>query len=140
MLWRAYFRGESHLATPVQMLEAQLITRPDQVMVIAGTGVSLATCGNHPCASWKGLLLNGLQRCLDVCGTDEGLIDTQRAILQNPKAPVHSWINVGQFITDELKRHRTGSFNAWLSESIGGITATETLKLTPKTGQEMGGD
>lgn len=102
-------------------LENELIARLDRVIVIAGIGVSLATCDSHPCATWKGLLLDGLQRCQDVCGTDATLIDTQRAILTNPKSPTHSLIGVGQFITEELKAHRSGVFGAWLNESIGEI-------------------
>src|SRR5262249_3882034 len=40
--------------------------------------------------------------------------------------PPHALISVGQFITDELTRHRSGAYGGWLSDSIGGITATET--------------
>ena len=34
-----------------------------QVVVIVGTGVSRSTANNHPCASWQGLLRNGVDRC-----------------------------------------------------------------------------
>ena len=34
-----------------------------QVVVIVGTGVSMSTANNHPCASWEGLLHNGVDRC-----------------------------------------------------------------------------
>ena len=35
-----------------------------QVVVIAGTGVSAASCGNLDIATWRGLLLSGVQRCI----------------------------------------------------------------------------
>jgi len=34
-----------------------------QVVVIVGTGVSRSTTNNHPCASWQGLLHDGVDRC-----------------------------------------------------------------------------
>jgi hypothetical protein len=113
------------LATAAQQLEQELINRPDRVMVVAGIGVSLATCGNHPCASWKGLLEDGLQRCEDVCGTGTATLNPYREILKNPAVPPHALIGVGQFITDELKGNRLGTFGGWLSDSIGGIKVTD---------------
>ena len=114
------------MATPAEQLEQELVTYPSRVTVVAGIGVSLATCGGHKSATWKGLLRHGLQRCHDVCGTDTDLLATQRAILDNPKAPPHAWINVGQFITDELNAKRPGLFSAWLNDSIGAIKHIDT--------------
>lgn len=95
-------------------------------MVVAGIGVSLATCDNDPCASWKGLLQHGLKRCEEICGTPSALLKPYREILTNPAAPSHSLINVGQFITDELNGKRPGCFGGWLFDSIGGIKTTDT--------------
>lgn len=114
------------MATSAEQLEQELVTYPSRVIVVAGIGVSLATCGGHECASWKGLLRHGLQRCQDVCGTDTALLAAHRDILDNPKAPAHAWINVGQFITDELNAKRPGLFGAWLNDSIGAIKHTDT--------------
>jgi hypothetical protein len=114
------------LATSAEQLEHELITRPDQVMVVAGIGVSLATCGNNPCASWKGLLQHGLQRCEEVCGTPPTILKAYHEILSDPTAPAHALISVGQFITDELNDRRPGVFGRWLSDSIGRITPTDT--------------
>ncbi len=114
------------MATPVEQLEHELITRPDQVMVVAGIGVSLATCGNHPCASWKGLLQHGLQHCEEVCGTPPPTLKAYREILSDPTAPAHALIGIGQFITDELNSRRPGIFGRWLSDSIGSIVPTDT--------------
>ena len=122
------------MATSAEQLEQELVTYPGRVIAVAGIGVSLATCGGHECASWKGLLRHGLQRCQDVCGTDTALLAAQRAILDNPKAPAHAWISVGQFITDELNAKRPGLFGAWLNDSIGAIKHTDT-KLVCRLGR-----
>lgn len=95
-------------------------------MVVAGIGVSLATCANHPCATWKGLLAHGLQQCLDVCATDAAIIENQKEILNNPKTRAHGLTAIGQFITDELREHRPGCYGRWLQESIGAIQAVDT--------------
>jgi hypothetical protein len=110
----------------LNQLEQELVTAPRSVMVVAGIGVSLASCEPHECTSWKGLLRHGLRRCQEVCGTDPGLIASHQAILDNEKAPPHSWISVGQFITDELNGRRPGLYGAWLKDSIGSIRATDT--------------
>ena len=114
------------MATPAEQLEQELVTHPDRVMVVAGIGVSLATCGDHACASWKGLLQHGLQRCEEVCGTAVKILNAYREILEDSAAPAHALISVGQFITDELQRNRPGCFGAWLSDAIGGITVADT--------------
>ncbi len=114
------------MATPEQQLEQELVLRPYRVMLIAGIGVSVATCGNHTCASWKGLLHHGLQRCEETCGTTPTVLGAYRGILNDPAAPTHALITVGQFITDELSRNRPGLYASWLLDAIGGITATDT--------------
>ena len=113
------------MATPAEQLEREFITRPDRVMVVAGIGVSVATCGNHRCASWKGLLQHGLLRCEEVCGTAAATLNAYREILKDPAAPAHALTSVGQFITVELKRNHPGSFGGWLSDAIGGFNAID---------------
>ncbi len=114
------------MTTPVQQLEEELIQYPYRVVVVAGIGASLATCGRgQPCATWIGLLQNGLQRCAEECGTAESVLKPYRDLLSNPSAPPHVWIGVGQFITDELRNHRHGLYAKWLEESIGEIRVTD---------------
>jgi hypothetical protein len=49
----------------------------DRVAIIAGTGVSIAACGNqmingYEVASWPGLLQHGLERCRTLGLADKG--------------------------------------------------------------------
>ncbi|HJZ90542.1 MAG TPA: SIR2 family protein, partial [Gemmataceae bacterium] len=113
------------MATPAQMLEEELVKRPANAMVVAGIGVSLATCRNDPTATWKGLLLHGLRRCADVCGSDETTLSAYRQLVDGPATPTHALITVGEFITNELKKRRAGLYGAWLSDSLGSIRAVD---------------
>src|SRR5262245_30770754 len=45
----------------VQDLKQQIAAK--QVVVIVGTRVSRSATNNHPCASWQGLLHDGVDRC-----------------------------------------------------------------------------
>jgi hypothetical protein len=95
-------------------------------MLVAGIGVSLATCGNHPNASWKGLLGNGLQRCEEICRTSAQTLNGFREILNDPDTPLDAMVSVAEFITTHLKSHRSGTYAQWLHDSIGGIAITDT--------------
>jgi hypothetical protein len=102
-------------------LENELVNRPGHAMIVAGIGVSLASCADHPCASWKGLLLNGLQYCEDVCGTSSKSLASYRDIIEDPKGTAESLISVAGFIESTLTGFRSGAYGAWLEESIGSI-------------------
>ena len=39
-----------------------------KALVIVGTGVSIAATADAPCASWKGLLRDGVERCVSFTG------------------------------------------------------------------------
>lgn len=110
---------------PLQQFEDELVKRPDRVIVVAGIGVSLASCGNHQCASWKGLLTHGLQTCEEQCGTPPTTLNAYRQIVNDPSASTHALIGVGQFVTDELNARRPGAYGKWLADSIGTITQTD---------------
>lgn len=96
-------------------------------MIIAGVGVSVATCDNHACASWKGLLQNGLQQCEDVCHTALDILSPYRDLLSASasESAIDALITVGSFITKTLNRKNEGAFGAWLTQSIGSIVVQD---------------
>src|SRR5207245_1529821 len=59
------------------------------------------------------------------CGTTPTLT-AFRKIANARNARAYALIGVGEFITNELEHHRLGTFGGWLTDSIGGITATDT--------------
>ena len=108
------------MSTALEQLKAELVARPDRVLVVAGIGVSLATCRNAGNASWKGLLRGGLSYCRDV-----GVADTRvrrfEEILEAEESEASDLVNVASFVTKELKKSREGEFDKWLTDSIGGM-------------------
>ena len=113
------------MTTGAEQLEHELVTRPERVVMIAGIGVSLATSGDHPNATWKGLLRHGLQQCQDLCGTALSTVDGFRGLLNDTSTSPHALASVGQFITDELVANHPGSFGRWLSDAFSGMKAID---------------
>lgn len=110
------------MATPLKRLEDDLVHQPDSVVVVAGIGVSLATCGtDQPNATWPGLLRHGLKTCEDECGTSAKTLAAYRSMLDDRSAPAHVFIGAGEFITQELRRYRPGWYGRWLVDALGGL-------------------
>jgi hypothetical protein len=115
------------VATHLDRLEAELVLHPDQVIIVAGIGVSLATCGtDQACATWPGLLRHGLKTCEDECGTSAVTLAAQRALLDDTAAPEHVLIGVGEFITQELRAHHPGRYGRWLIDSLGELRVRDS--------------
>ena len=50
------------MPTPEAELIDRLVRNPKQVLLLIGSGISIATTKNAiPCASWSGLLQNGIK-------------------------------------------------------------------------------
>jgi len=118
------------VAKPDELLEYELLHHPERVLVIAGTGVALASCSNQPQLSWKGLLRDGLQRCSDLQSTDAALLSSFGQVLDNPDATVNALIAVAQFVSDELSKPRYGVFSEWLHDAFHEVTPDQTDLIT----------
>jgi hypothetical protein len=98
-----------------------------RVVIIAGTGVSIAACGNqlienHPVASWPGLLQNGLEYCRSL-----GVADKEDAELlgnQIKSNKTNFLISAAEDISQRLQSHSPGTYCGWLNDTVG--------KLVPK--------
>ena len=125
------------VTTHLQKLKNELTSRPENMLVLAGIGVSLATCPDAQALSWKGLLKNGLERCGEI-GVDESRLVIQMAILSNPASTGDDYIGVGTFITGELRKVREGEYSRWLAEVFKPITPKNNrlvcaLRTRPRT-------
>jgi hypothetical protein len=84
-----------------------------RVVIIAGTGVSIAACGNqlienYPVASWPGLLQNGLEYCRSL-----GVADKEDAELlgnQIKSNKTNFLISAAEDISQRLQSHSPGTY------------------------------
>lgn len=88
------------------------------VLVVAGTGVSVQASGNQPCASWAGLISDGIEHCL---GTNL-MTDDEAAALHKQlagKSPA-KMIKVAEAVSATLGAPG-GEFLRWLQDSVGSL-------------------
>lgn len=107
------------MSTPLEDLEKELASRPDRILVLAGAGVACATDTN-PCASWQGLLKDGLQRCRERCHTLNADWPTiiELLIKQNTAT---DFIQAASRIEQALRGVHDGEFGQWLAMSVGAL-------------------
>jgi hypothetical protein len=84
---------------------------------LTGAGVSIAASGSAPMASWRGLLDDGIRRCVDVAGVSEQWARLQHEELEI--GDIESWLSVAEQITRRLGGRRGGEFRRWLRETVG---------------------
>ena len=111
------------MTTHIQKLKNELTARPENVLILAGIGVSRATCPDVEILSWKGLLKNGLERCGEL-GVDESRLANHYGILSNLKSTPGDYVDVATFITRELCNVHIGAYGSWLSEVFEPIVPT----------------
>jgi hypothetical protein len=97
------------MAPPRDDLIAALRERPEDVLAIIGSGVSVATSGGHTCASWLGLLRSGIEFCRQRAGQDE-----RWERLRHDQLAAQEFIPVADMICDALRAPRHGIFAEWL--------------------------
>ncbi|MCK6387811.1 MAG: SIR2 family protein, partial [Zoogloea sp.] len=93
-----------------------------RVVVIAGTGVSVAASGNpkiagHHVATWTGLLGHGIAHC-----TDRGTITPEVAnhlTAQLRLGETDLLITAAETVSQRLRGQSPGTFRGWLKDSIG---------------------
>jgi len=89
------------------------------VLVVAGTGVSIQASGNQPCASWSGLISDGIDHCLGTnLITDDEAEKLRKQLAGNSPAKM---IKVAETISTTLGAP-DGEFLTWLQESVGTLS------------------
>ncbi len=92
-----------------------------QAVIVVGAGVSIGATGNHECASWTGLLHDGVDRCVDI-----GRLKKEHA------QGLHSQINSGDLdlllsaaeaVSTKLAAPEGGEYRRWLRERLGSLRA-----------------
>src|ERR1700728_4269146 len=101
-------------------LRAAMAGKPAPVPFV-GAGFSSAVTGGEPCATWRGLLLDGIGVCAEKApGLPDGWADNREAMLNEGTAD--SYI----LVADEIRKHlgpvRDGwEFRSWLEGTVGGL-------------------
>ncbi|MBX3746549.1 MAG: SUMF1/EgtB/PvdO family nonheme iron enzyme [Verrucomicrobiae bacterium] len=119
----------------VEKLEEEVAGRPEQLVLVAGTGVALAACdrqevNGHVVASWDGLLGHGVDYCEKVehaIKADEA--DAVRALIRLGSPDF--LVQAAEMITSRLMRKAPGKYRAWLKDSLGELEPAkpEILKV-----------
>lgn len=99
-----------------------------QIVVVAGTGVAIAASDDqkidgHQVASWDGLLLHGVDYCLNV----HQVIDPSEAEvlkMQIKPGKLDFLVASAELITGRLRSKSRGTYHRWLKDTVG--------KLQPK--------
>jgi len=102
-----------------------------QLVVVVGSGVSVAACGNqevdgHKVATWSGLLEHGVHRLSEI-GAADGDEEMLRNMICSGKTDF--MISAAGMITERFKARSDGIFRGWLSDSIGPIKLQDRALL-----------
>jgi GTPase SAR1 family protein len=111
--------------TPDKLKEEIALGR---VVIVAGTGVSIAACGNqkvdgHAVASWPGLLQHGLAYCEQLGIVDEEEVELLRPQVTSTK--VKFLISAAEHISAHLRERSPGTYHAWLADSVGKLQVSD---------------
>lgn len=89
-----------------------------RVVAIVGAGVSRGASGSE-LATWQGLLINGIQRCVDARYRDESWANFQRDNLT--RGGVREWVTVATNVEEALRQDGEGGFKEWLDQTVGAL-------------------
>jgi SIR2-like domain/Peptidase S24-like len=115
--------ARKHRAMALDRLRAAMASdaRPTPFV---GAGVASAVTGGAACASWHGLLLDGIEQCRQSVPVPSGWANRMREHLAS--ADAISYMAVADEIRRRLEARAEGrDFGSWLQESVGSLTPTE---------------
>lgn len=102
--------------------------RDGKIVVMVGTGVSLAATGNHAHASWNGLLESGVEYCRRYNPTlDAAWEERVRDDIQSPR--MEDLLSAAERISTFLGGPTGGNFRKWLKETVGRLRPTDRSVL-----------
>jgi len=88
-------------------------------VIIVGAGVSIGASGNHPCASWTGLLHNGVDRCVAVRGLRKEMADMLHA--QIDSGDLDLLLAAAEAVSSKLGAPGDIEYSTWLRETAGSL-------------------
>ena len=102
-----------------------------QLVVVVGSGVSVAACGNqevdgHKVATWSGLLEHGVDRLIAI-GAADGGEEMLRNMIRS--GITDFMISAAGMITERFKARSDGTLRSWLEETIGVLQLQDATLL-----------
>lgn len=88
-----------------------------EVLVIAGTGVSIQATQNEASAQWDGLIANGIEHCVETHLLSEA--DARSLRKQLKSKAVEDRLAVAEKVSQALGAPDGGEFRRWLRDSVG---------------------
>lgn len=122
----AVFAGRAADAAVTDVLKGELVGEiaAGRTLVVVGTGVSLATTENNPLASWKGLIANGVERCVGLQLADTDWRERQKAALEGD---LEELLGVAEQVSRRLGWNSVGrsggNWSEWLRLTVGTLRA-----------------
>jgi hypothetical protein len=120
----------SPLPNQIEQLKKELAS--GQVVVVVGSGVSVAACGQqlvegHKVATWTGLLEHGVDRLSGIGAVDK---DEEQLLLSMIRSGKPDFmISAAETITIRFKGRSEGNFRGWLEETIGTLQIQDSNLL-----------
>jgi len=119
----------SPLPSQIEQLKRELAS--GQVVVVVGSGVSVAACGQqlveeHKVATWSGLLEHGVDRLIEI-GAADGDEQLLCGLIRSGKPDL--MISAAETITDRFKARSEGTFRGWLADTIGQLKIQDATLL-----------
>jgi len=112
-----------------------------QVLIIAGAGVAVAATaggvpGSNRVASWKGLLADGIERCVLVGrpAATEGWAERLRADLES--ADLDDLLSMAERVASRLGAPAEGEYRRWLRGTVGALRVSDPS--VPRALAELG--
>jgi formylglycine-generating enzyme required for sulfatase activity len=95
-----------------------------RVFIVVGTGVSLAATGDEKCASWKGLIENGIDKCKQLNLGTPAWADRQTRRLK--ESGVDKLLRIANDVSKRLgwdpnNNEEGGDWYEWLQETLGAL-------------------
>lgn len=112
--------------SPVEDLRKEI--QAGRVLVVVGTGVSLAATGGKPddsVASWRGLLKEGLNRCQTLKGMPGDRADRIRADIASDV--LEDILSAASKIRSSLGSPDSSEVKTWLRETVGSLKQRTAL-------------
>jgi hypothetical protein len=105
-------------------LQAAMASEDVRPVPFVGSGVASAVTGGAPCASWSGLLLDGIEQCRQRVSVPSGWAERMRKHLAS--ADAISYMAVADEVRRRLEARAEGrDFASWLQDSVGSLTPTD---------------